>query len=125
MNVIDETRVDLLMFNDDMNTIYIAKQNVVSQFSINAVRLRIFDFGSRVTAFGVLGVDFQFDQRLVVAGLSDGSVSVVCTDFESRKLVERERRKMSAVPITTVLVRPRSCVVHVYDAEYDEPQKEG
>jgi hypothetical protein len=113
------------MFDDDMNTIYIAKQNVVSQFSINAVRLRVFDFGSKVTAFGVLGVGFQFDQRLVVAGLSDGSVSVVCTDFESRKLVERERRKMSAVPITTVLVRPRSCVVDVYDAEYDEPQKEG
>jgi hypothetical protein len=93
MHIIDESRVDLVMFDDDMNTIYIAKQNVVSQLSINAVRLRIFNFGRKVTAFGLLGMGFSFDRRLVVAGLSDGSVSIVCTDFESRELVERESER--------------------------------
>jgi hypothetical protein len=115
--VIDVENVRFLIFDQEMNRIYIATENVLFQYSLTGKRVRDIGFEKgRVTALALFGMDFTFDHRLVLVGMSDGSVRVLACDFMGPKIVTVKISRLSQFPIVKIAVRAGSHIVDAFDS---------
>jgi hypothetical protein len=116
VNIIDELGVNSVVCDDDLNMFYYAVADAVVQNSINGERLRRLELGGkRITALGLIGIDFTFDHRIVLVGCEDGTVVEVATCFLSGQLSVRREVNVSEYRIARLIARHGTNVVDVLD----------
>jgi hypothetical protein len=109
-----------VVFDEDMNTVYLATANCLQQFSLGGSKMREMDFGGvEITALSLFEMGFTFDHRLVLVGLADGSVRVVASAFQGRQLMTMQAITLSRFPIAGFVVTRGSCVAEAFDSTAD------
>jgi hypothetical protein len=118
--VLEVEGVRYIVFDEDMNVVYLATAHVLQQFSLSGSKMREMDFGAdEITALSLFGMGFTFDHRLVLVGLGDGSVRVVASVFQGRQLMEMQSTALSAFPIAGFVLNRASSVVEAFDSTAD------
>jgi hypothetical protein len=115
--VIEIEGVQFLLFDQEMNMMYMATENRLLQYSLTGKRLRELEIvEGAITAMAMFEVEFTFDHRWVLLGKKDGSVQICASEFGSRQLATLQNCKFSEFPIVRIVVRRGSHVVEVFDS---------
>ncbi|EAY01947.1 Beige/BEACH domain containing protein [Trichomonas vaginalis G3] len=73
---------------------------MISQFSINGILIRSFNFSEICNCFCVLSMESSFDGKIMLCGMDNGSVVYLCIDSSSSQLFDLGKKSVSRMKLT-------------------------